>query len=130
MPTTRLGRNALLLLIIATGLVATGYLGHDGADWFPQRWAHAFYVTKGLVGVVAVVLMLVHMSRAWPSIAGTDQRLRYLALLMATMLIASGSTAQLAEGVPVSGRNVGGLLLGVLIIVAMVVSIRQGRRSP
>lgn len=129
MPETRWGRDALLLLILALAVFGTGFLGGSGADWFPQEHAHDFYIAKGLVAVVAVCLILAHMSHAWPSIRTSGQRLRYIALLMVTVLIASGSTAQLDEGVPVSGRNVGGLLAALLVIVAMTVSIRQDRRG-
>lgn len=128
MPQTRAGRDALLALIVLLGIAGTGALGGSDGAWFPQRYAHAFYVTKGLIAVVAVLLTLLHMSRAWPTVTNSGQRLRYIALLMVTVLIASGSTAQIDEGAPVAGRNVGGLLAAVLVVVAMLVSIRQDRR--
>jgi hypothetical protein len=128
MPNSRSGRTALLGLCVLFGMLATGFLGGSGASFFPDQYSHAFYVTKGIVGVVAVILILIHMSRAWPNVGTSGQRLRYIALLMVTILIASGSTAQLDEGVPVSGRNIGALLAALLVIAAMVVSIRQDRR--
>lgn len=127
MPTSRAGRDALLVLIVALGVIGTGALGGTSAGVIPQEHSHAFYVTKGLVAVTAVILTLIHMSRTWPSIRSTGQRLRYIALLMVTVLIASGSTAQIDEDAPVAGRNVGGLIAAALVIVAMVVSIRQDR---
>lgn len=129
MPRSRLARDGLLALILLLGVAGTGLLGQGGAGWFPQEYAHEFYVVKGLVAAVAVVLIIVHMSRAWPTVVTSGQRLRYIALLMVTILIASGSNAQIEEAAPVSGRNVGGLLAAGLVIVAMVVSIRQDRNS-
>lgn len=129
MPTSRLGRDLLLAFIAVFAVVGTGLLGGSQASWFPQNHAHDFYIAKGILGVVAVCLIIWHMCRTWPNVTTSGQRLRYIALLMVTVLIASGSTAQLDEGVPVSGRNVGGLLAAVLVIVAMVVSIRQDRRE-
>lgn len=128
MPESRLGRDLLLALIVLLAVAGTGVLGGSSAGWFPQGQAHTFYVVKGLAGVIAVVLILTHMARAWPTVTTSGQRLRYIALLMVTVLIASASTQQIEDGVPVSGRNVGGLLAAVLVIVAMVVSIRQDRR--
>jgi hypothetical protein len=129
MPETRWGRDLLLTLIVLLGVAGTGLLGGSDGGWFPQRYAHDFYVAKGLTAVVAVVLILWHMSRAWPTVTTSGQRLRYLALLMVTVLIASSSTAQIDARVPVAGRNIGGLLAAVLVIVAMVVSLRQDRRQ-
>lgn len=128
MPETRLGRHLVFTVFLLLGLVATGVLGSTSGSILPQRYAHTFYVVKGLVAVVAVALSLFHMSRTWSSIVSAGQRLRYLALLMLTVLIASSSTAQLSEGAPVSGRNVGALLAAVLVLVAMAVSVRQDRR--
>lgn len=124
----RSARNELLLLLLLVGIAATSLLGGSKGTWFPQHYAHDFYLAKGCVAVVAVIATLVHMSRAWPTVITTGQRLRYLALLMVTVLIASSSTAQISDGVPVSGRNVGGLLAALLVLVAMFVSIRQDRR--
>lgn len=130
MPHNRVGRDALLALIVLLGIAGTGWLGQSGPGVFPQQYAHTFYVVKGLIAVIAVILTVVHMSQTWVNVTTTGQRLRYLALLMVTTLIASGSTAQIDEGVPVSGRNVGALVAAVLVIVAMVVSIRQDRTRP
>lgn len=121
-------RELLLGLILLLGVVGMGLLGGQSGAVVSQQYAHGFYVVKGLTAVVAVVLILWHMSRAWPSVRTSGQRLRYLALLMVTVLIASGSTAQIDENAPVAGRNVGGLLAALFVIVAMVVSIRQDRQ--
>ena len=127
MPRTRTARNLLLLIVVTLGITSTGLLGGSG-QWFPQEHAHSFYVVKGLVAVTATVLLIAHMSMTWHRVTTAGQRLRYIALLMLTTLIASGSTAQLHESAPVAGRNVGALLAALLVIVAMVVSIQQDRR--
>lgn len=129
MPQSKWGRDLLLALLAIPSVVAAGALSSDDASWFPQDRAHDFYVVKGLLATLAVILILVHMASTWRHITNTGQRLRYLALLVLVTAVASGSTEQLATNVPVSGRNIVGCLGAVLVIVAMVVSIRDDRRT-
>ena len=125
MPRSRFGRDALLALLAIPSVIAAGALGQADESVFPQQHAHTFYVVKGLVGLAAVLLMLWHMSATWRHIKSTDQRLRYLALLVLITAVASGSTEQISSDVPVTGRNIVGLIGAVLVVVAMVASIRH-----
>lgn len=123
MPTSRAARDGLLLLLSLPAIAALGVLARAGAGVFPQQYAHEFYVVKGCVGLVAVVLLLVHMSRAWNHIDTTDQRLRYLALMVGTVTTGSASTSQFTDDLPVQGVNIAGLLFVVVVSLAMTVSI-------
>lgn len=124
MPATKPGRDVLLGAI---GLVSLGLLARDSADWFPQQYAPQFYAVKGLVGILAVLIMIVHMSQAWPRIGTSAQRFRYLLLLGFVVVVGSSSTTQLGESAPVTGRNVAGFLLALLTIPVAAASMRQDR---
>lgn len=124
MPEPRWGRDALLLLLAVPALVAVAVLARSGA-WFPQEYAQAFYIVKGLVGLVAVCLLVTHMSRTWPYTLSTGQRLRYLALLVGTTAAGSSSTTQFAKDQPVLGLNVAGLLFATTVAIAMCVSLSE-----
>lgn len=125
MPRTRWGRDGLLVVLALVGL---GLLAHDHAEWFPQRWAHEFYVVKAVAGLVAVVTTVTHMARTWPRVGTTAQRLRYLLLLGFVMVVATGSTAQYEMDVPVTGRSIAGLALAVMATPVALLSIRQDDR--
>jgi hypothetical protein len=125
MPRTSWGRGILLGLVALLGL---GVLANSQADWFPRSWDAEFYAVKGLLGIVAVLVMLVHMSRAWPHIGTLAQRLRYLLLLGFVVVVGAASSAQYEAGAPVTGRNLAAFVLAGLTIPVAIVSMRQDRR--
>lgn len=130
MPETPSGRSLLLVaLAFPAGLGLTVLATGDG-PLLPQSWTDEFYVAKGLIGLVAAVLVVVHMSHTWGFVDSTAQRLRYLCLLAFVWLVASASVAQQSEGAVVAGRNVAGFVLCVFTVAAMMVSIRHDRRRP
>lgn len=96
--------------------------------WFPQEYAQLFYFIKGLLAVVATVMVVAHMMHTWHNVTGLGQRLRYFALLALTMLVAFASAEQVDEGVLVSYRNLGGFAGTCLVAYAMWVSIREDMR--
>lgn len=118
-------REGLFALVV---LAALAWLASTDAAWFPQSWSGEFYVAKGLVGVGAVVLLLVHMSQVWPRIGTRAQRARYLLLLGFVTVVGAASTAQYDAAAPVTGRNLAGGLLALLTIPVALVSMRQDRR--
>lgn len=93
-----------------------------------QDHAHEFYVIKGLLALLATVLVVWHMADTWGTVVHWSQRLRYLALLALIGVSTYAAPEQLADGIPVSTRNVLGGLAVVLVIVAMVASIVHDRR--
>lgn len=104
-------------------------LGGGAVPWFPQEHAHTFYLVKGCLGVLAVLLLLFHMTMTdWDAMTW-GQRLRYLALLFAAVLITYASAEQAAIGIRVDYRNVGGMVLILLIVGAMIVSIHDDHRT-
>lgn len=125
MPENRWSRDVLLLLLAVPTFVAIGVLARDDGSWFPQQYAHQFYLVKGLVGLAAVCLLVLHMGRTWPHTLSTGQRLRYLALLVGTTATGSASTTQFSSDLPVLGANVAGLLFAAVVAVAMCVSLRE-----
>lgn len=101
----------------------------SGIPWFPQEYAEEFYIAKGMLGLLATLLVLVHMSTAWAEAMTLGRRLRYFALLYASILLAGSSAEQVSDAALVSYRNLGGMGLSVVIIVAMVVSIVESHRD-
>lgn len=102
----------------------------SGVPWFPQEYAVLFYWVKGVLSLVAVGLLLAHMRHVRTHEALTLGRwLRYLVLLYLAVLMAGASVEQVSDSAIVSYRNLGGLVGSVVLIVAMVVSIRETSRS-
>lgn len=95
---------------------------------FLQDHAHGFFMVKGLLALVATILVVWHMATTWEHVEHWSQRLRYLALLALIGVSTYAAPEQLADGIPVSTRNVLGGLAVVLVIVAMVASIVHDRR--
>lgn len=121
-------RDSWWLLLVVPGVFGVATLGGSQATWFPQQYSREFYIAKGILGIAAVLLILIHMSTTWPHVGSRGQQLRYIALLGVTTLIASGSKAQFGDSSPVEGRNIGALLAVLVVIAAMAVSIQYDRR--
>jgi hypothetical protein len=101
-----------------------------GVGWFPQEYAQAFNVAKGLTGLLAVVLLVAHMDRVWSTEALTlGRRLRYLALLAFVVVVAGGSVEQINQATVVSYRNLGGMVATLTAVAAAVVSIWESRQA-
>lgn len=103
----------------------------NAVSWFPQEQAHVFYVLKGSLGLIATVLLVFHMSHTWHQVIRWGQRLRYLSLLAFSFLVTGSTLEQLEQNAPVNYRNLGTLLCVVLLLVAVLWSIRDDvNRSP
>lgn len=101
-------------------------------DWFPQNYAHDFYVAKGIIGVIAVILLLWHMSRSWDRFdpeGGIGQRLRYLTLFYFAVLATSASVEQIKQNVVVNYRSLGAIGGATLLVVTAVVSLSESSRK-
>lgn len=100
--------------------------------WFPQEYAEQFYVAKALLGLVSVILLLIHMNQTWDALlhrSKLSQRLRYLTLLAFSVLVTGASLEQLNDDATVNYRNLGGMAVTLLLIVAAGYSIRDDRRQ-
>lgn len=103
----------------------------DGISWFPQEYATLFYWTKGLIALVATLLVISHTNTAFATeVMSLGRRLRYYSLLVASIVLTGSSVEQVNEGVLVNYRNLGGMVLALFITVAMVVSIAETKRRP
>lgn len=127
MPQTRTSRNLLLGFLAFPGLLGCTYLATSEGPLLPASWSTEFYIVKGVTALAATLMVLAHMTTTWRFVGTLGQRLRYLCLLAFIWLVTCASVAQQAENAPIAGRNVVGLFVSVLVIVAMVVSIRYDR---
>src|SRR5438270_13708240 len=110
--------DTLVALVTNTGDVS----------WFPPEWTHGFYLVKGFLGLVSLLLLVFHMTITWNHVVtkGTKgQVLRYLALLFYTGVVSGSTVEQLKEGQPIHYRNLGVLVAILVTIAAMVTSIRE-----
>lgn len=101
---------------------------NEGVWFFPQEYAPEFYMIKGLLGLIATLMLIYHMKITWDHVLhhGTfGQQLRYYTLLAISILIAGGSAEQYKEAAVVNYRNLGAILVVCMLIVAMIVSIRE-----
>lgn len=97
-------------------------------DWFPQEFAHEFYVLKGCLALLATVGIVWHMSRTWDRVESRGRRLRYYSLLYFAALITFASVEQTAGGASVELRNIGAAIGVLLALAATWVSLREDRR--
>lgn len=90
--------------------------------------ATSFFLSKALIALVASVLLTVHIWLTWDQDMSIGRRLRYLALLGASLGIANASRVQAQDDLPVDQRAVQGLVVAVLILAAAVVSLIEEAR--
>lgn len=100
-----------------------------GVWWFPQEYAEQFFVVKGVIGLLAVVLLIAHMSQAFRESMKIGQRARYLTLFVGAVVVTGGSGEQVSDHVVVSYRNLGGMIFAISIVISMIISIRESRSS-
>ena len=101
----------------------------DGVAWFPQEYAETFYRVKGYVGLAGTLVLLVHMHETWGRVETLARRMRYYALLAAAVLLAGASVEQVHQGAEVNLRNIGGLVVSLVILAAAVVSALEDRHA-
>lgn len=99
----------------------------DGVSWFPQEFAHVFFILKGVAALVGTCLLISHMARKSET-ASLGQTLRYLTLLYLAVLITSASVEQVSQDAEVYYRNLAVIPGIVLLIVAAAVSLAEARR--
>lgn len=122
-----IGAFAGVVTWLLLGLPGPPLIADDGWLFDPAN-AREFYLVKGFLGVVAVVLYLAHMTMVFGRLRDRDQQLRYLCLLGMALLITSASAEQVRESADVNWRNVGALGMVVLLIVTAAVSIVADKR--
>lgn len=91
-----------------------------------------FYLIKGILGLLGTMLVLYHTNHAWDFVVrhGTyGQRWRYISLLAWMILVTGASAQQLHENAPIQSRNIGSLFVTIFTIIAMIISINEGRKK-
>lgn len=97
-------------------------------SWFPQDCAHVFYVVKGVLGLLATVMLIVHMSHTWDRMVSLGQRLRYITLLAFSILVTGATLEQLQQDAGVNYRNLGAMVCVLLLVGAMLASLDEDVR--
>jgi hypothetical protein len=103
------------------------FLKPDGVSWFPPQWIHIFYLVKGSLGLIALLLVVWHMSHTWDKVTtyGTKgQVLRYICSAALHRDSGSGSTVeQIHLRNEIHYINLANFVAILVTIVAMLVSI-------
>lgn len=97
----------------------------SGIPWWPEWAVVPFFYAKGLAALVATLLIVVHMSRAWPTVGSPGRRFRYYGLLAYSALVTGASVGQVQAGTPVNWWNIGAFVVSLFLIYAMAVSIAE-----
>lgn len=92
--------------------------------------AEVFFYGKGLVALIATLLLVYHMNAEWSRIRTVGRRMRYLALLGYVALTAAASPEQVAEGLTIQSRNVVSLGLSLFVIATVLVSLFEHDDPP
>lgn len=106
-----------------------GMISATIVDWLPIEWHQPLLMVKGLLAVVSVMMLIYHMNQRWAGIESTAQRARYYSLLAYAILVAGSSAEQVAEGMLLSYRHLGSILVTLGLVVAMVISIHECREK-
>lgn len=93
-----------------------------------------FYLLKGVLGLLATVLVVYHTNQAWTYVVkhGTyGQRWRYFSLMLFMGVATESSVQQIQQKAPVQSFNIATAVVILFTIVAMVISIREslGRKA-
>lgn len=83
-----------------------------------------FFIVKGIVSIASVVLLAHHMATIRKPL-GRAQRLRYISLLGAAVIIAGVSGKQVHTDAPIQVENVAAFLLSWLILITSIISIHD-----
>lgn len=89
-----------------------------------------FYISKGLLAMLGVVLLIWHMASSWDDIAKLGQRLRYITLLWFASTITQASVHQIQVHRPIELSSILTFVGCVLLVITMIVSIKESRETP
>lgn len=97
----------------------------SGLEWWPEWAVVPFFYAKGILALVATVLVIVHMSKAWSTVGSPGRRFRYYALFGYSALVTGASPGQVHAGTPVNWWNLASFFLSGFLVYAMSVSIAE-----
>jgi hypothetical protein len=109
-------------------IAAADRLARDVPEWFPQHLANEFYFAKGILSLIATILLVCHMLMVWPTLTSWARRVRYFALLVAAVVVTYASAEQVRDHLPVDNFNLGGMTLAIVLVAAGVLSLVEDRR--
>lgn len=95
--------------------------------WFPEGFEHEFFATTAAVSLVATILLLIHINRAWVTFESRGQRLRYVCLLYVSTLVVAAAVEQYTEDAEVQLRNIGTAGFLALLGYTLWVTYREER---
>lgn len=101
-----------------------------GVPWFPQEYAPLYFTVKGVLALIATVLLLIHMNRSWAELMSPGRRLRYIALLYFGTLLTVSTVDQKNMHAVVAYTNLGAGIGVILLNVAAIVSLTETTRKP
>lgn len=82
-----------------------------------------FYVAKGLIALLGVILLVIHMTLSVSLMRGWGQPLRYLTLAAFAGNVAFASIDQRLSDLKIRGPYLTALICVVLLVITMIVSI-------
>lgn len=88
-----------------------------------------FYKIQGTISTLATVLLVFHMNLSWHLIEQLGQKLRYVTLLCFSLLLLYASREQVVHNIPVESRNYFAMGVMILLLITMVISIRETRKT-
>lgn len=103
-----------------------------GVPWFPQGYARQFFVVQGALAMSSTLLLMYHMHMIWSHLmkhSNIAQRARYLTLLAMSVLITGASIEAAHDGAFVNYRNIGSLIVTLMLVVTMIISIRSDKHQ-
>lgn len=89
--------------------------------------AHYFFLTKGLLAFVSILLLVLHMNMTVKYVLSRAQTLRYISLLGFAVAVFYASAEQMITEAVVESRHWGALIATVILLVASVASISEDR---
>lgn len=92
---------------------------------FPQEFAHEFFGVVAVFSLIATVLLVWHMARAWETFVSLGQKLRYLCLLCASTLVVVAAADQFQLESEVRLRHFGTATFLILLGATLVVTYRE-----
>lgn len=97
-------------------------------SWISGEAATCLLVIKGVMSLIGVLLLLYHIDERWESMKERAQKARFYLLLGYAVLSAASTYEQLEAG-NYGYRNLGGLILSVGLVIVVIMSMREWRRS-
>lgn len=91
--------------------------------------ADVFFVAKGVIAFIGVILLVWHMWLDWSKVTALGQRLRYLTLFGFAASVVGRSVVQANTDAPIDAGAKSAFVCVCLLVITMLVSIRESSRA-